>query len=773
MNRLFIFFAIIFAISCKDVKRSYDIIPHPNSVISHSGEFSVNATGFWCDESLEEESKNYISAFAARMKDVANCSQITYGSGSDGQKGFVFVRNESIPKESYKLKVGSDCVKVEASSLAGFIYAIQSIKQLLPPEVYGQTKVDGSKWVIPCVEIDDAPRFGYRGVMIDVARHFFDVKEMKRIIDVMSIHKLNTLHWHLTDDQGWRIEIKKYPKLTDYGSIRKKTMIKKEWETYDTTPYGGYYTQDEIRDVVQYAAQRAITIIPEIDLPGHMMAALACYPHLGCTKGPYEVSGQWGVRDDVLCPGTEATFGFIEDVLSEVIELFPSQYIHIGGDECPKIRWEKCRACQARIKSLGLKGDDKHSAEYFLQSYVTSRVEKFINDRGRKLIGWDEILEGEVAPNATIMSWRGSEWGIEAAKMGHDAIMTPTSHMYIDYYQSRDIDNEPFGIGGYVPIERVHSYEPFVEELTPEQKSHILGVQANLWTEYIADNDHLEYMLLPRMTALSEVQWCQPENKKWENFIAALPNIISIYDVLGYNYAKTIFEITAEIKNNPQKQAVEVVLSTLNDAPIYYTLNGSDPTTADVRYTSPIEIKGECTLKAMVDRGDMKTRIYKQSFIANKATGCNITLNTQPTERYKYNAPGSLVDGVNGLFSYTSGEWAGWFGSPMDVVIEMKGQSVSSVELGALVQKGEHIFPPASLEIYVSDDNKTFTKIAQKSVDMESEKDSDGLKKYKVDFTEVAAGYLRVVANTVDAMPAWHGAAGKKAFVFVDEIRVN
>ena len=355
---------------------------------------------------------------------------------------------------------------------------------------------------------------------------------------------MNTLHWHLTDDQGWRIEIKKYPKLTEIGAYRDKTLIGhlNDDKGYDYTRYGGFYTQDDIREVVEYAASKGVTVIPEVDLPGHMLAALAAYPEYGCTGGPYEVWGRWGVSEDVLCAGKEETFEFLEGVLTEVMELFPSEYIHIGGDESPKVRWEKCPACQARIKELGLKDGEKYSAEHYLQSYVTARVERFLNSHGRKIIGWDEILEGDLAPGATVMSWRGVEGGLQAAKLGHDAIMTPSTHFYFDYCQSDTPENEPLGIGGYIPVEKCYSYEPFTPEMTDDEKGHILGVQANLWTEYIKTTDHLEYMLLPRAAALSEVQWCLPENKSYERFLKSMKHYAEIYDALGYNYAKHIFE---------------------------------------------------------------------------------------------------------------------------------------------------------------------------------------------------------------------------------------
>ena len=463
-----------------------------------------------------------------------------------GKVGFSFRLDENLPSEAYNINVSRRIVTVTASGLNGFNYAIQTLKQMLPVEIYAKHVAADKDWSLLCCEIADAPRFRYRGMHLDESRHFFGMDAVKRYLDIMEVHKLNTLHWHLTDDQGWRVEIKKYPKLTEVGSIRKKTVIGHIYRSkdYDTTPYGEgmWYTQDQIREIIEYAASKGITIIPEIDLPGHMLAALAAYPELGCKGKSYDVWGDWGISDDVLCVGKEKTMLFLEDVLSEICDLLPSEYIHIGGDECPKVRWETCPRCQAKIRELGLQDDNKYKAEHYLQGHVMSRMEKFINGKGKRIIGWDEILEGEVAPNATIMSWRGVSGGLQAVRMGHDAIMTPNTFYYLDYYQSLDKENEPLAIGGYLPIEKCYSYEPFTADMTDEEKSHILGVQANLWTEYIATNNHLEYMVYPRMAAVAEVQWLRPENKDWDRFRNGLDRMRKIYDFMGYSYATHVWD---------------------------------------------------------------------------------------------------------------------------------------------------------------------------------------------------------------------------------------
>ena len=759
--------------SCGSHDPQIAIVPYPNHLEAGRGTYRVTDRPVTCDSRTDERTQRAVVGFAARLATVTGGTNPVTVADEMPASGIRFVTDESLPAEGYELNVDGEGIEVRASQFPGFLYALQSLEQLLPAAVYGTEPAPDAAWEVPCVKIADAPRFAYRGMHLDVARHFFDAAQVKKIIDLMAFHKLNTLHWHLTDDQGWRIEIKRYPRLTEYGSIRKGTVVKKNWDQYDGVPYGGYYTQEEIRGVVAYAASRGITVIPEIDLPGHMLAALACYPELGCTGGPYEVWGRWGVADEVLCVGKEKTFEFLENVLLEVMELFPSEYIHIGGDECPKVRWEKCPVCQAKIRELGIEGDDKHAAEYYLQSYVTARVEKFLNEHGRRIIGWDEILEGELAPDATVMSWRGSEGGIAAARLGHDAIMTPTSHFYFDYYQARDIENEPFGIGGYVPVEKVYAYEPIPDTLSQELGAHILGVQANLWAEYIKTPEHQEYMLLPRMAALSEVQWCDRGNREWTRFAGALPHIVDIYERMGYNYSPVVFGVNCRVRSLPEKKCVEVTLSTLGDAPIHYTLDGSEPTAESPRYAAPIEIRKGCTLKAAALRDGVRSRVLVRNFSDNKAMGHPVTLVTEPLGKYRFGAPESLVDGIESYFSYANGDWAGWFGDPMVVDIDMAGASYGEVRLGTLVLKDEDIFPPLTLVASTSEDGEYFTEAGRIEIPMETSADPDALKSYTVSFPETSARYLRVEARTVNPIPEWHGARGKKGFLFVDEICVN
>ena len=759
--------------SCGSHDPQIAIVPYPNHLEAGRGTYRVTDRPVTCDSRTDERTQRAVVGFAARLATVTGGTNPVTVADEMPASGIRFVTDESLPAEGYELNVDGEGIEVRASQFPGFLYALQSLGQLLPAAVYGTEPAPDAAWEVPCVKIADAPRFAYRGMHLDVARHFFSVDEVKRYIDVMAIHKLNTLHWHLTDDQGWRIEIKRYPELTAVGSIRKATVVRKEWGTYDGTPYGGFYTQDEIRDVVEYAADRGVTVIPEIDLPGHMLAALTAYPELGCTGGPYEVWGRWGVADDVLCPGREKTFEFLEGVLTEVMELFPSEYIHIGGDECPKVRWEKCPRCQAKIRQLGLKDDGEHTAEHYLQSYVTDRIGKFLAQHGRRIIGWDEILEGRAPSDAVVMSWRGSEGGIAAAKLGHDVIMTPNSHFYFDYYQSLDTDAEPFGIGGYIPMEQVYSYDPAFPELTPEQQKHILGVQANLWTEYVLSDEHLEYMLLPRLAALSEVQWCQPETKDWNRFIGSF-RMDEIYSQMGYEFAKHIFGVTASYAVDPEKGGVVMTLTTQGGAPIRYTLDGSDPTASSPLYKAPVTIGESCTFKAAALREGMQTPVYTRKFDFNKATGRRIALNAAPTLKYTYGGASLLVDGYRGGPVYSNGAWIGFLNEPLDVTIDMQGaKPYSAVTVESLVEKGEWVFPPSSVGVYLSDDGREFTEAALMSVPQETAGSPDGVKPFKVLFPETSARYLRVVARTVDPIPAWHGAAGQKAHMFVDEIIVE
>ena len=536
----------LFALACTacahpETEASYQVVPLPQEVnVTQDAPFRLtgSSTIFYpADNDLLKRNAEFLAEYIRQATGFTPQTKSFDNGQQPDKRGIVLTLDPSVDnKEGYVLTIGKDLVTIKGQTANGVFYGIQTLRKSIPAQA------QGTDVLLPAAEIKDAPRFAYRGMMLDVGRHFFPVEFVKEYIDLLALHNMNTLHWHLTEDQGWRIEIKKYPKLTEIGSKRNCTVIGHNSGEYDNTPYGGFFTQEEAREIVRYAQERYITVIPEVDLPGHMLAALASYPELGCTGGPYEVATQWGIFDDVLCIGNEKTLQFLEDVMAEIIDIFPSQYIHIGGDEAPRTRWEKCPKCQALIRAKGLKADKEHTAEDRLQSYCMTRIEQFLNSKGRQIIGWDEILEGDVAPNATVMSWRGSAGGIKAAQMGHDVIMTPNDFCYFDYYQSDDPKNEPYdAIGGYVPVEKVYSLEP-TDKLNEEQKKHILGAQANVWTEYITSTDQVEYMVLPRMAALSEVQWTQPEKKDYNNFIERLTRLAEMYQRDGLNYAKHVFK---------------------------------------------------------------------------------------------------------------------------------------------------------------------------------------------------------------------------------------
>ncbi len=762
-------------VSCQE-KNSYNLIPYPNSLEQKSGQFTFdNNTQIYVPAECGLESIGVLTQFVEQFKQVSGIE--LKAVEQECNNAIVVKLDTTLAQEGYQLNISKEKIVIAASTPNGVRFALQTVKQLLPTAIYGTEAVAGETWTVPCAVINDAPRFGYRGLHMDVARHFFTLDEVKRVLNVMAVHKLNVFHWHLTDDQGWRMEIKKYPKLTEVGSIRHKTMINKEWDNYDTTPHGGFYTQDELREIVKYADDLGITIIPEIDLPGHMQAALASYPSLGCTGGPYEVSGQWGIRDDVLCVGQDKTFEFIENVLLEVMEIFPSKYIHIGGDECPKVRWEKCPKCQARINKLGLKDDDKFKAEHYLQSYVTDRVEKFLNERGRVIIGWDEILEGGLSTNATVMSWRGIDGGIEAAKQGHDAIMTPTNPLYFDYYQSHDTQSEPLAIGGYNPVELVYAYDPIPADLTEEEAKHILGAQANLWTEYISTNEGFEYMLLPRLAALSEIQWTQVENKNYDCFLHRIDHALRIYKTMGLTYASHISEVEGSYAINPEKDCIEATLHTLGEAPMYYTLDGSEPTTASTRYTKPIEIRCEsdsCTLKAIVVRKGIETRTLVRDFAFNKATGHLSQLKDAPALKYTFAGATLLTDGIRGDFNYANSTWLGFIDTPLDATINLgKTDNISSVSIGNLVQYGEYIFPPTKLTVLAGDEN-AMQQVGELVIPVSDGKAiKDGLHEFTCEFPATSASKVQVIVETTNSIPEWHGARGEKGWLFVDEITIR
>ena len=759
--------------SCTAEKEAnYQVIPLPQEVsLTQENPFKLNENvliAYPENNALLQRNAEFLSEYIQQATNYAPKTK-AIAAGEQVKNAIVLGLDPSIAnKEGYVLTTTPEGININGQTENGVFYGIQTIRKSIPAEAKEATIL------IPAGEIKDEPRFSYRGMHLDVGRHFFPKEFMKKYIDLLALHNMNTFHWHLTDDQGWRIEIKKYPKLTEIGSQRSRTVIGRNTQEYDNTPYGGFFTQEEAKEIVKYAQERYITVIPEVDLPGHMLAALAAYPEMGCTGGPYEVCPRWGIFEDVLCIGNDQTMQFLEDVMNEIIEIFPSKYVHIGGDEAPRTRWEKCPKCQARIKTEGLKADKNHTAEDRLQSYCMTRIEEFLNSKGRQIIGWDEILEGDVAPNATVMSWRGMEGGIKAAQLGHDVIMTPTSFCYFDYYQTADTKDEPLGIGGYVPIEKVYSLEPVPAVLTEEQSKHILGAQANLWTEYIHSSEHVEYMVLPRMAALAEVQWTQPEKKDFKDFTKRLARLMKFYQRDGFNYAKHVFDLKVDFTPDVTKKAVVVTLSTIDDAPIYYTLDGTEPTTASLKYTEPVSITETADFQAVVIRPEGKSKVVNKKISFNKATYCPIELTFQPSEKYKFGGAITLVDGMKGNDSYATGAWLGFVGGNVEAIIDLGQESeIKQVATNAIVDMSAWIMGSTGLEVSISADNKEFREVAAKDIPAETNIDKKGVENYEITFDPVKARYVKVVIKRSPALPRGHAGEGKAAYMFIDEIEVD
>ncbi len=740
----------------------YQVVPLPKEIsLTDKKPFILDKnTVIECQKDLQKEADflaDYIEdiyGFRPRIMDAENdMNNVIY---------LALEPNDFANDEAYQIVVNERVIKITSRNNHGIFYGIQTLRKSFPVD-NNVTKI-----AFPAGVINDWPRFAYRGMHLDVSRHFFPIDSIKVYIDAMVMHNLNKFHLHITDDQGWRIEIKKYPKLTEIGAWRSGTLIGKTM-AYDTIRHGGCYTQEELRDLVKYAEDRHITIIPEIDLPGHMLAALASYPELGCTGGPYEVWKRWGVSEDVICAGNEHAMQFLEDVLLEVMDIFPSEYIHIGGDEVPRDRWKECPKCQAKIKELGIKADDKHSAEDYLQSYVMSRMEQFVENHGRHIIGWDEMLDGELAPNATVMSWRGSSGGVKAAKMHHNVIMTPNDYLYFDYYQTLDTDNEPFSIGGYNPVKKVYSYEPIPDGLDEDEHKYILGPQANIWTEYTSEFNVLLYRLLPRIGALAEVQWCNPEQKDYEDWVQREYRLTKLYKLYGWRYATHIFDIDVRITPNVKEGFIEVVMSKLVDGKIVYSIDNQN----DIEYKEPLRITENCHLEGYVLRPDgSQGRVFRTDFDFSKASMKPIVLMEQPHKNYTFNGADVLIDGLRGSTNYRSGRWLGWYGKNADVIIDLQEVTeVSTVKFNLNINMKDWIFNARSVKVLVSDDGDDFEEVFAQDFDLLSADYTGSLYPVEITFSPVNTRYIEIVITPFDC-PECHSGYGYPAWIFVDEIGV-
>lgn len=661
-------------------------------------------------------------------------------------------------KEGYHLLVKDDQILIKGHDQAGVFYGIQSLMQLWSPAAKNVLRLEKG-------EIRDYPRFNYRGMHLDVGRHMYSVAFLKKFIDLLSVYKFNIFHWHLTEDQGWRIEIKKYPKLQSVSAWRNGTIIghKKEApHTFDSQKYGGYYTQDQIREVVRYAASKYVNILPEIEMPGHALAALAAYPQLGCTGGPYQTAQFWGVFDDVFCAGNEEVYQFMEGVLDEVVGLFPYAYVHIGGDECPKLKWKHCAKCQKKIKENGLK--DEHE----LQGYFMKRIEKYLNSKNRKAVGWDEVLEGGVSKNTTIMNWRGEQSGIAAAKEKYEVIMTPENMLYFDYYQSLD-KNEPVAAGNYTPLSKVYGYEPIPDSLSPEQAAYIKGVQGGIWTEYMKDEKHLEYMVFPRALALSEIAWSGKKEKNYPWFLEKLRHHRNFLNRMKVNYYPYFDEITSEIKPGTNGNSLLTLKTTLPKAQIRYTLDGSVPNLKSKLYQGPVLLNRSMVLNAGLFVGNKRSgRIFNQAYLQHSGIQKKISLAHAPAGKYNFPA-GLLLNGIEGHHRFNDSQWLGFSGEDLEATIDLGALTpVSQIGINVLHYPWQRMWAPKKLSFLVSVDGKEF-----KEVYTGGNFDLNGINKVRAKFPLVKVRYLKIIGENIGRVPVGGYGEGEKAWLMADEIIIN
>lgn len=762
---LFLCNSLIFA-----QNNNYDIIPAPKSLKPSKGVFIFdNQTKIYFADGSNEQSLQAFDVLRERILNTTGLKLAVTGVKPLSNAIICRVNKKIKNEEGYILNIASDKIEIEYTDTQGLFYATQTIRQLLPAALESNSKIADLKLSVPCCKIEDAPMFGYRGMHLDVCRHFVPLQEVKDYIDQMALLKLNVFHWHLTEDQGWRIEIKKYPRLTEIGGFRERTLkghlfsAPRQW---DNTYTGGYYTQEEIKEVVAYAKERSITVIPEIELPGHAMAALTAYPEYSCTGGPFEVQGTWGVFNDVYCT-KEETFNFLEDILSEVVELFPSEYIHIGGDECPKVRWKHCASCQQRMKDEGLK--DEHE----LQSYFIQRIQKFMATKNKRIIGWDEILEGGLAPDATVMSWRGIEGGVAAAKHGNDVIMTPYNYLYLDYYQSIS-PADPLAIGGFLPISKVYSFDPYPTELTADEWKHILGVQANTWIEYLSTREQREFMIYPRLAALAELVWIQPELKNFNNFSKALPSLLKRYDYAGLNYSNAFYSIQDKVVSDGLGGVNLELFCDAPQATIHFTIDGSEPTTSSEVYRSAISLpEKEVIVRAIsVKDGKVMYAPYEQLFVENKAAGKSYILSNDKDEKIQNHLAENLFNRKLGMDKLMErDDWFSYHENHLTVDIDLeKVTSVSEISVLSINQEHRSIYAPETVEYQVSLDGNTFNTIGTLNYDQIEAADSKAV----LSFDPIDVLKVRLKIKKVPEIPANKVIAG--AFyprLFIEEIIIK
>ena len=762
---LFISFVLVYQSTNAQMKPS--IIPQPVKLQLNNGSFQLDKDVTIKYPIAQSSLMPAVDYFVASIHEISGI-QLKVNKTINKNIELVIDQNLPLNSEGYQLKVTAQHIQIKAKGYAGIIYAFQSLLQTVP-QVRTNAKLE-----IPCMEIEDEPRFKWRGMHLDVSRHFFPPALIKTYINLMAAYKLNTFHWHLVDDQGWRIEIKKYPKLTSVGAWR----VDQTALTWGSRPqampgedpsYGGFYTQEQIKEIIAYAAIRNITIVPEIEMPGHSAAAIASYPELSCSGMPQlpMTGGNYKDISSNYCAGNEATFHFIEEVLAEVIELFPSKFIHIGGDEVDKTDWQKCAKCQARIKKEGLKNEDE------LQSYFIKRIEKFINSKNRKVIGWDEILEGGLAPDAAVMSWRGEKGGIEAAKMNHFVVMTPGEPCYFDHYQSGP-EGEPLAIGGFNTLKKVYDYEPIPKEINQEKQQYVLGAQANLWTEFITTTEGVEYMVLPRMLALAEVVWSPADAKNWTDFNRRLKYHFNAFDQKGLHYSPGNFTVDIRPISKNNQLSVEL-LTESPEAKIYYTTDGSLPTISSNLYQQSFPVTSSLTIKAItvLNGKTMNLKPAEQSFVTHLALGAEVKYKTPYSKYYPANGPNTLTDGIRGKLSHRQ-SWHGIDNNDLVATIDLgKLKEIKSISLGCLQNYNSWIFMPASVLFEISEDGQYFTTISKVENDIPLDYKAATIKDFKVMANGKKARYITVSAQKIDGCPKGHPGEGKPAWIFADEIIVE
>lgn len=770
MSRQLLFAAIfmlsINAIAQQKINHTISVIPQPVNLTAEKGNFAMDAkTSIQYSSSnkdLQTEAKFLVNA----VNDISGIS-LSENKSFKKQIKLLIQKIDGIGNEGYVLNITPTSITIKANTKAGIFYGIQTLLQVIPNDS-GKTTFN-----VPCLNIKDYPRFSWRGMHLDVSRHFFSADFIKEYIDLISKYKMNTFHWHLVDDQGWRIEIKKYPNLTQTGAWR-VDHSDVAWASSprakpgEAATYGGYYTQEQIKEIVQYATERNVNIVPEIEMPGHSAAAIASYPWLSCTQAPQLplTGGHYENIASNYCAGNDSVFTFLEDVLNEVMDLFSSKYIHVGGDEVDKTPWKNCARCQARIKAEGLKNEEE------LQSYFMKRIEKFIISKNRKMIGWDEILEGGLAPEATVMSWRGESGGIAAAKMNHDVVMTPGVPCYFDHYQTGP-EGEPVAIGGMNTLKRVYDYEPVPKELNVQEAKYVMGAQANVWSEFIPTKEHAEYMVLPRMLALAEVLWTPASAKSWNSFYERLQPSFKYFEHKGYNYSRGNFNI--DIKPFTEDKTLKIALSSeIATGDIHYTFDGSEPTIHSPKYTAPILITSSVQLKAAVAlNGVILNKIPStQSFVTHKALGADIIYTNANSKSYPAEGAYTLTDGIRGTLA-ASQNWHGFNGKDLIATIDLGGtKNVHTITIGCLQRYFDWIFMPQYVKFETSTDGVNFVEAGTINNTVSPDEKNPVMKDFSVAFNPQDARYVRVTAKVADC-PKGHPAEGKPAWIFADEIIVE